>query len=99
MIKYLDKNDEYKSIIDKGIWIIDFYATWCGPCKSMDEVLVNASFVDILKINVDDFLNIAKEYGVMSIPTLCYFKDGKMIDRKIGLQSLEEIKSIVEKMK
>ena len=96
MIKKLDKKENLDSIISNGNWLIDFYASWCGPCNLFSKVAEEIDFIDILKIDVDEFPNIAKEYGVMSIPTLFYYKDGTLIEKKIGLQSLEEVKEIVK---
>ena len=96
MIKYLDKKDDLDSIINKGTWLIDFYAEWCGPCRMFSDIAESIDFIDILKIDVDTFPEIAKEFGIMSIPTLLYFKDGEEMYKKIGLQSYEEVKDIVD---
>ena len=93
MIKYLEKKDNFINEINKDIIIVDFFATWCGPCKAMDSVIENIDFATVLKVNVDLFPDIAKEYGIMSIPTLCYFNKGELKTRKIGSQTLEDIKT------
>lgn len=68
--------------------LVDFYATWCGPCKMMHPVLEtisnSRSEVKVVKVDVDKFENLAKKYGVMSIPTLILFENGELIDKKIG---------------
>ena len=72
MIKYLE-NDFEKEIKDKKI-LVDFYASWCGPCRMLTEVLEGIEDkIDILKVDVDKFPEIARKYGVMSIPNLILF--------------------------
>ena len=93
MIKYLEKDSDFKENISKDLVLVDFYADWCGPCKMMGRVLEQLEDVNVLKLNVDKFLDIAKEYQVMSIPTLIVFENGEMIKKKIGFMTLEELKS------
>ena len=80
---------------DKTV-LIDFYADWCGPCKMLAPILEKIDFVEVIKINVDEFHELAQEYGVMSIPTLIAFRNGEIINKVIGLQDLEEIKNMFE---
>ena len=93
MIKYLEKDSDFKEEISKDLVLVDFYADWCGPCKMMGRVLEQLEDVNVLKLNVDKFLDIAKEYQVMSIPTLIVFENGEMIKKNIGFMTLEELKS------
>ncbi len=95
MIKFLEK-DNFKEEVNSQTILVDFYADWCGPCRQLGSVLENINTVDILKVNVDNYPDIAKEYGVMSIPTLIIFKDGKDVSKKIGLQSLSELESWIK---
>ena len=74
MIKYL-KEDNFHDEIKNGTILVDFFAEWCGPCKMMGRVLEDVDF-NILKVNTDEYPDIAREYGIMSIPTLILFKDG-----------------------
>lgn len=68
--------------------LVDFFAEWCGPCKMaapvLDELADASDAYTIIKVNVDENQTLAGEYGVMSIPTVVMFKDGKEVDRKIG---------------
>ena len=95
MIKYLEK-DNFQEEIKKERILVDFYADWCGPCKMLGEVLETIGEIDILKVNVDEFPEIAQSYGVMSIPTLIYMKKGKEIKKSIGFIPKEEILKLLE---
>ena len=74
----------------KGSGIVDFYADWCGPCKMLAPVLENVN-AKVYKINVDADSALAVKYGIASIPTLLFFKDGELYDKVIGLVSKAEI--------
>ncbi len=97
MIKYLEKED-FKEIIKNGFWIVDFYADWCGPCKMLSPILEQLN-ENILKVNVDTHENLATEFGIMSIPTICYFKDGELKNRTIGFQTKREIEKTIANLK
>lgn len=89
MIKYLE-NDFNKEIINKRV-LVDFYADWCGPCRMLSEVLKNVSTIDILKVDVDKHRDIAQKYGIMSIPTLILFDNGKIIKTHTGFMNMTEL--------
>ena len=95
MIKYLEK-DNFNEEIKKGKILVDFYADWCGPCKMMGEVLEKIDKVDILKVNVDDFPEIAREYGVMSIPTLIYMENGEEKKKNIGFITKDQVEEMLK---
>lgn len=99
MIRYLRDGEKLEDIVGSELYLVDFYADWCGPCKMLATVLEKIEFINILKINVDDHPEVAKTFGVMSIPTICYFKKGQMVKKVIGFQTIEEIREIVNKIK
>lgn len=95
MIKYL-KDEDFKVVIKDGVWIVDFYADWCGPCKMMGEVLEDFKEANILKVNTDEYNELALSFGIMSIPTLIKFNNGEEIDKRIGLQSRSDLEEFLK---
>ena len=79
------KNKDFDAAIQSGIALVDFYADWCGPCKMMspivDEIADERTDVTVAKVNVDESSELASRFGVVSIPTLIIFKDGKESSR------------------
>lgn len=76
--------------------LVDFFAVWCGPCKAMSPVIDELSVaydgkVKICKLDVDQSPESSQKYGVMSIPTLLFFKSGENVDSLVGLQSKEKL--------
>ena len=96
MVKYLEKESDFKEIVSKGVTLVDFYADWCGPCQAMGKVLEEMKDVNILKVNTDDFDQLSASFGVMSIPTLILIKDGEEVDKRIGLQSKSELEEFIK---
>lgn len=101
--KFTDDNFKSDVLEDKGVVMVDFYADWCGPCKMMAphvEALANdpayESRIKIGKLNVDDSPNTAASYGVMSIPTVIFFKNGEKIDQFVGSLPKSEIKKHID---
>lgn len=80
----------------KELTIIDFYADWCGPCKMLGRVLEQLENIDIIKINVDEYEELAKEYKVMSIPYLLIIKDGEIKKELIGFRSKEDLEEEIK---
>lgn len=94
------KENEFKDEIASGYTIVDFYADWCGPCKMLGPVLeeVSEEYTDIkfIKVNVDEAMDVASKYGIMSIPNVIMFKDGEAVNRFVGLQPKEEIENFIK---
>lgn len=97
MIKYLE-TENLKELTNSGIHIVDFYADWCGPCKMLSTVLEQLENISIIKVNTDTHQELSREYGVMSIPTLIFFKDGIEIKKEIGFKTKEEIERILNEL-
>ena len=98
MIKYLSANSDLKELIRDGIIIVDFYADWCGPCQMMAPVLEELSNHEIIKVNIDEFREVTGEYGVMSVPTLIFYKDKEEVRRELGFKSKEELENIIKEL-
>lgn len=97
MIKEIT-NEDFNEVI-KGTVLVDFNATWCGPCKMLKPVLEEISeerSFKIVSVDVDNNMELAREYGVMTIPCLILFKDGKEIKRSVGLKTKEDIIKMME---
>lgn len=93
--------DNFKAeVLDyKGTVLVDFWADWCGPCRMLspivDEVAAENPGIKVGKINVDEQQELSAQFGIMSIPTLLVFKDGKKISESIGLIPKEQIEKMI----
>lgn len=84
-IIHLENTKDFKDLIKEEKILVDFFATWCGPCKMLGPVLEKVeSNLKVVKIDVDEFEDLAREYGVMSIPTLVILENGKEVKRHVG---------------
>ena len=93
-------NDNFDQVRNKeGISLLDFYADWCGPCRMVlpivDEIASEREDLFVGKINVNDNPELAREFGVISIPTLIVMKDGKIINRSSGAKNKAKILEMV----
>lgn len=93
MIEYLKEESQFQELIQKEQTLVDFYADWCGPCKRMGEILEEMEGIDILKVNVDLFPELARQYKVLSIPTMILFQNGEAVKKQIGLLEKESLES------
>lgn len=87
MLKYL-KEENFQEEIKEGRVLVDFYADWCGPCRMVGPVIEEISKeipdLKVIKVNVDEREDVAKAYGIMSIPTIILFQDGQMEKKQVG---------------
>jgi thioredoxin 1 len=93
MAKVIDQNEFTNLVLEsKGVVLVDFFATWCGPCKALAPILeeVAEEVKDkavIYKVDIDQSQMLAQQYRVMSVPTMKIFKDGEVVETIVGLQS------------
>jgi thioredoxin len=92
---------EFNNEIKDGVVVVDFFATWCGPCKMLAPIFEELSTemegkVKFIKVDVDQCPDISMKYSVASIPTIIVFKDGKNVNTTVGFVPKERIKEIVE---
>lgn len=96
-VKHITNNNFKEEVLEKeGTVLLDFWADWCGPCQMLSPIVDQiANEVDertvVAKVNIDEQPELAKEMGIMSIPTLMVFKDGKHVERTVGVQSKKTI--------
>lgn len=87
-------------IPEKGKVLVDFYASWCGPCKMLMKQLdlfeKEGHDVIVVKIDIEAQSAIAQEHTIKSIPTLVYIEDGVVVDKTVGMKKLDQIKSFVK---
>ncbi len=101
MAQKIKDKEEFDKLIaskDKTI-IIDFYAEWCGPCHMLSPVLedIERTHEEVMvgKVNVDDNMELAREYGVVSIPMVLIYKGGELKDKLVGYHSAEELERLL----
>ena len=79
---------EFEQHIGKGNVLVDFYATWCGPCNMVAPIVAQIAKehqdLTVLRVDVDEVEALARQYNIFSIPTLLHFVDGKLVDQKVG---------------
>jgi thioredoxin 1 len=96
----LEENNWEKEISSPGIIVVDFFADWCGPCKSLSKTLEELSeeltSIKFVKINVENCDSAAEEFGIRNVPTLIIFKDGELKKKSVGSIPKDKIKSLIE---
>ncbi|MDB9776424.1 thioredoxin [Alphaproteobacteria bacterium] len=98
-IKQINDSEFKTEVIDSSKpVIVDFWAEWCGPCKTLGPILEKLSDdfhdkVEIKKLNIDENPEAPANFGIRSIPTMILFKDGKVVDSKIGVSGEQDIKN------
>ncbi|MDD5084285.1 MAG: thioredoxin [Candidatus Moranbacteria bacterium] len=102
-MEFTDKNFEQEVLQSDKLVVVDFWAPWCGPCQIMGPILEELSgevkdIAKVGKLNVDDNPETASKYGIMSIPTLKIFKDGKSVKDFVGVQQKEALKAELSKL-
>lgn len=100
VLKVTSENFEKEVLQSDKPVLIDFYADWCGPCKMLspivDEVAEENTDIKVVKINVDNAQDLAMKYQVMSIPTLVVIREGREVNRSVGLIDKSEVVSLIK---
>jgi thioredoxin 1 len=95
-----DNNFEEEVLKDENLVLVDFFANWCGPCKMLSPIIEeissqNIKGLKVVKVDVDKANKTAVNYGVMSIPTIILFKDGKEIYQTVGYHTKDELEKLI----
>ena len=91
---------EFDEVIQQDKVIVDFYAEWCGPCRMLSPILEKVSKeleLDTYQVNVDELVDVARRYGIMSIPTVMIFSKGEEAEKHVGFMKEEELKKFVNR--
>ena len=103
MVKQLTNKDDFEKVISSNDKvIIDFFATWCGPCKMLAPMLEQTANKNqtwtILEVDIDQFKELAGKYGIQAVPTLIFIKNKKIVEKSMGFKPAEEIQKIIDKI-
>lgn len=99
MLKHANESN-FQDMTSQGLVLVDFFATWCGPCKMLGPVLEDMASdrdsIDIVKVDIDESMNLARQYGIMSVPTLVLFKEGQVVAQTSGFQPKESLQKFID---
>ena len=99
MLKHINSAAEFDAAIKEGTVLVDFFATWCGPCKMLSPVLEEVANenpnITVLKIDVDEVGELAARYGIQAIPTLMLFKNGQRVETRMGYQNKNQLLAFI----
>ncbi len=100
VIAITDKNFESEVINSKKTVLVDFYATWCGPCRMVgpivEEIAEERPDIKVVKVDVDESGSLAETFGVVSIPTLVVMKDGEVVNQIVGARPKAQILDLLK---
>ena len=103
MVHHIENGQLVSEVINnENLVIVDFFATWCGPCQMLAPILVEIDKkydnVEVYKVDVDENQDAAMRYQVTAMPTLVFFKNGKEVERQVGLLPQEELEALVQEL-
>ena len=103
MVKELTKTNFNETILANKVVLVDFWASWCGPCRMVSPVIDKIAEeydgkIVVGKVNVDNDGALAAEYAVVSIPTVILFKDGKQVEKLVGAHSEDDYADMIDKV-
>ena len=100
MIKELTTENFKEEVASEQKTLVDFWAPWCGPCKMLspivDEIAETATDFKVGKVNIDEQMDIAREFSIAAIPTLLVFQNGKVINKSVGLLTKDEVLDLLK---
>lgn len=94
--------EDFREMVASGITLVDFHATWCGPCQMLSSVLEKMSETvdyNIIKVDTDEYSNLPTEFKVRSLPTMLVFKNGEHVETLVGFLTEDEINKKMKKIK
>ena len=102
-LNFTDKDFKTQVLENSGVVMVDFWAPWCGPCRAVSPVIDEVAEeykgkIKVGKVNVDDNTEVPGQYGIMSLPSIVFFKDGKPVKTMVGVQGKENYKQEIESL-
>ena len=101
MVNHINDSNFNEEVLNaKGVVVVDFFATWCGPCKMLTPVLESIDNemenIKVVKVDIDESRRLAMNYGIQSVPTIKIFKDGREVVTRVGFQPKETLENIIQ---
>ena len=98
---HIESKQQFDTEVQNGVTLVDFFATWCGPCKMLSPVLEGLApsyegKVKFIKVDVDKVGMVAQQFGIMSIPTLILMKDGKPVANTMGYMGADDLARFID---
>ena len=101
MIEHVNDEARFNEIIKEGTVLVDFFATWCGPCKMLSPIIEQVAAehpeLKVVKVDVDEVPSVAGKYGIQAIPTLFLVKDGKAVASQMGFVNKNQLENFINK--
>ena len=99
MITYLEKESDFSKELTEELVLVDFYADWCGPCQAiapvLDELDGTIEGLEIVKVDTDRFMSLARDYHIITVPNIKIFSNGKVVKEKEGIMTKDELISFI----